>query len=141
MLTGKPHIPVHPNYSRNHNATFLCSVCSWLSVCVHVQYTFLVVLATGLNMFYEVLCFSALLQMMAAAVVCRDLCYFTFGDEALLEKLHDMHLFITSQDLGVCEFLKLNTCIFYLNWVDTGRIAWPVWQMAMQYTITIFLHL
>lgn len=45
--------------------------------------------------------------MMAAAVVCRDLCYFTFGDEKFMKKLHDMHVFITSQDLGVCELSVL----------------------------------
>ncbi|XP_039248533.2 poly(ADP-ribose) glycohydrolase-like [Styela clava] len=44
---------------------------------------------------------KALLQLMAAAVVGRDLCYFTFSDSALMHTIHEMYTYIKSSNLNV----------------------------------------
>ena len=41
--------------------------------------------------------------MMAAAVVRRDLCYFTFDDADLRDDLHKMHEFLNDRKLSVSE--------------------------------------
>uniref|UniRef100_H2YY80 poly(ADP-ribose) glycohydrolase n=1 Tax=Ciona savignyi TaxID=51511 RepID=H2YY80_CIOSA len=51
--------------------------------------------------------FKGLIQLMAAAVAGRDLCYFTFNDEDLMEDLREMHLFIKQHKMPVCDLWKL----------------------------------
>ena len=46
---------------------------------------------------------KGLLQLMAAATVGRDLCYFTFNDEELMQQLHEMHSFIKENKMRVSK--------------------------------------
>lgn len=41
---------------------------------------------------------SALIQMMAASVAKRDVCYFTFDDDQLTDQLYKIHDFIKNEN-------------------------------------------
>lgn len=43
----------------------------------------------------------ALLQMLAAAEAGRDVAYFTFGDSQLMTDVHDMHSFLSQENMSV----------------------------------------
>lgn len=51
--------------------------------------------------------FKALLQFMAAAVVGRELCFFTFHDEEIMKTIHEMHEFIKSNDIYVDKLWEI----------------------------------
>lgn len=44
---------------------------------------------------------AALLQMLAAAEAGRDVAYFTFGDSQLMTDVHDMHSFLSQENMSV----------------------------------------
>ncbi|XP_035001794.2 LOW QUALITY PROTEIN: poly(ADP-ribose) glycohydrolase [Hippoglossus stenolepis] len=50
---------------------------------------------------------KALLQMLAAAEAGRDVAYFTFGDSQLMTDVHNMHCFLTEQNISVGEVYDL----------------------------------
>lgn len=51
----------------------------------------------------------ALLQMLAAAEAGRDVAYFTFGDSQLMTDVHNIHSFLTLNNItvGKCSFPTL----------------------------------
>nr|XP_002124980.3 poly(ADP-ribose) glycohydrolase [Ciona intestinalis] len=54
--------------------------------------------------------FKGLLQLMAAATVGRDLCYFTFNDRELMQQLHEMHSFIKENKMRVSDLWNIIIC-------------------------------
>ncbi|XP_029636415.1 poly(ADP-ribose) glycohydrolase isoform X1 [Octopus sinensis] len=50
---------------------------------------------------------KALIQMMACAEANRDLCYFTFKDKRLAKELCEMHKFLTSHFIIICQLMNL----------------------------------
>ena len=61
---------------------------------------------------------AALLQMLAAAEAGRDVAYFTFGDSQLMTDVHNMHSFLTEENISVGEannhpvrFLFISSCV------------------------------
>ncbi|XP_078095384.1 poly(ADP-ribose) glycohydrolase-like [Mustelus asterias] len=50
---------------------------------------------------------KALIQMMAAARAGRDVIYFTFGDTALEENIHEMHQFLQRKDFTVGQLYSV----------------------------------
>ncbi|KER22836.1 poly glycohydrolase [Opisthorchis viverrini] len=50
---------------------------------------------------------KALIQMMACVQAGKSLAYFTFGDKALLAKLYDMYMFLSSNSVTVAELWSI----------------------------------
>ncbi|KAG5444313.1 Poly(ADP-ribose) glycohydrolase [Clonorchis sinensis] len=50
---------------------------------------------------------KALIQMMACVQAGKSLAYFTFGDKALLAKLYDMYIFLSSNSVTVAELWSI----------------------------------
>uniref|UniRef100_A0A665WU55 poly(ADP-ribose) glycohydrolase n=1 Tax=Echeneis naucrates TaxID=173247 RepID=A0A665WU55_ECHNA len=50
---------------------------------------------------------KALLQMLASAEAARDVAYFTFGDSKLMKDVHNMHAFLTQNNIRVGEVYDL----------------------------------
>ena len=49
--------------------------------------------------------FLALIQLMAAAVAKRDVCYFTFGDDRLTEELYQVHELLRRNSATISMYL------------------------------------
>ncbi|CAE1263500.1 PARG [Acanthosepion pharaonis] len=50
---------------------------------------------------------KALIQLMAASEAHRDVCYFTFKDKKLEKDLCDIHKFLTSRSISICQLMNL----------------------------------
>lgn len=76
----------------------------------------------------------ALLQMLAAAEAGRDVAYFTFGDSELMTDVHDMHSFLTLNNISVG---KTEENLFFLFPLDIHVIKNTMKMMINHFLVSV----
>ena len=66
----------------------------------------------------KIINFSALIQLMAASVARRDVCYYTFDDDKLKDDIYNIHDYLTVMNrLGIGKYVQNSRSLIFVYWI------------------------